>query len=297
MQFIRNTLIIGKNSDFQSELKIDLNALSKKVNVEIISDKNLLSTKLAEKTINSVFINLENEADCRYIFRLLGMYKMKTNEKLTVFFTSENFETFQKIINDTVLDGIDILPWPVDSDELAHKMIDSIFDKRLSKQVVTEKKNTLNVDLEFIQVFIQATRKTLEEMGQVQDLKHGKPTFKDKMTDPIEKGIASKIMISSDFFTGNFYVIFPETSFLNIYENAVMERCEGIDEENKDFAGELANIIYGQAKKVLSASGLNLDMAIPSVHHSSNVEAELVIVIPFTSSIGNFYIAVAPGKI
>ncbi len=80
MQFIRNTLLIGAKAGFQMDLEKSLSSISKKMNVEIISDKNELSAKLAEKTINSVFINLPEISDCLYIFRLLGMYKMKTND-------------------------------------------------------------------------------------------------------------------------------------------------------------------------------------------------------------------------
>jgi CheY-specific phosphatase CheX len=110
-------------------------------------------------------------------------------------------------------------------------------------------------------------------------------------------GVASKIMISSDYFKGSFYVIFPSKTFLTLYEKVVGDHYEVINDENRDFAGELANIIYGHSKKVFSESGLNLDMAIPSVHRAAQIESELVVVIPFKSSIGNFYIAVAPGEL
>jgi CheY-specific phosphatase CheX len=297
IQFIRNILIFGEKVELQLDLVKELKALSNKVNVEIIKDKSLVSQNIAIKSINAVFINSINSSDCLYIIRLLKMYKVKTNPKLNVFFTSESFETFQRVIEKNELKELSVLPWPVNSGDVANKIIDSIYDKKLSKQVVTKNDSVLNIDLEFIQVFINATKSVLTEMGQVQDIAHHKPVFKDTMSDVIEAGISSKIMISSTFFTGNFYVIFPEASFLSLYESAVYEHCESINDENRDFAGELANIIYGQSKKVLSASGLNLDMAIPSIHNSTEIDAEIVIVIPFDSSIGNFYIAVAPGAI
>lgn len=297
MQFIRNILILGEKKDFSQEIKKILEGLSKKIAIQNIYERNEISSQISEKKINAVFIHFENKPDVLYALRLLGMYKAKTNPQLEIFFTSSNFETFQSVINEVEEESIEIAPWPVDQDALANKMVDKLFDRKLSKQVVTNSNSVLNVDLEFIQVFIQATKKTLEEMCQVKEIKNLKPLLKNKMDDPIENGIASKIMISSEFFTGNFYAIFPDTCYFKIYENAVYEPITEINDENKDFAGELANIIYGQSKKVLSASGLNLDMAIPSVHPSSNVEAELVIVIPFESSVGKFYIAVAPGKL
>lgn len=297
MDFIRNIIILGEATEFNQAVAANLKEASDKLNIISLADKNLVSQTLSEKKVSLVLMNLKEVQDCKYIFRLLGMYKMKTNDKLSILFTSENFDTFQEIINKTELDGVDVIPWPVTADDMADKIHHLIFDKQITKTVVKKKGNKLDIDLEFIQVFIQSTRNVLAEMGQVENLVHGKPTFKDKMTDPIEAGIASRIMISSKFFTGSFYVIFPEKSFLNLYANAVFEECDSINEENRDFAGELANIIYGHSKKVFSANGLNLDMAIPSIHPSSNIESELVVVIPFDSSIGNFYIAVAPGNL
>ncbi len=297
MEFIRNVLIIGDKDGFQENLKSELLKVSSKVSVQQIKDRTLLSQKLGDTKVNSVFININNFQECMYIYRLLNMYTTNVNDKLSIFFTSEDFEVFQEVISSIEeTKGFNVIPWPANPREVAEKIVDSIFNRKLSKQVVTKNNNVLNVDLEFVQVFIEATKHVLTEMGVV-DLAHRKPTFKEQMDHPIEEGIASRIMISSKFFTGNFYVIFPEKSFLSLYESAVYETHEAINDENKDFAGELANIIYGHSKKVLSASGLALDMVIPSIHNSSNIESELVIVIPFDSSFGNFYIAVAPGEI
>lgn len=297
MEFIRNILFICEKSEFLEKLSDGVSKASKKLNVLSISDKGQLSEVLANQKLNAVFIKLPEQSDCLYIFRLLGMHKMKANPDMKIFFTSENFETFHEIVNNMVLDGVEVFPWPQKPDELAAKIADSVFDKQLSKEVVTKSNGKVTIDLEFIQVFVNATKKVLEEMGDVKDLTHHKPTYMDKMEKPLETGIASKIMISSEFFKGNFYVIFPEPTFLKLYANAVFEEHESINDENADFAGELANIIYGQSKKVLAASGLNLDMAIPSIHRSTQIQSELVIVIPFDSSIGNLYIAVAPGDL
>lgn len=297
MQFIRNILIIGNTEQLNQELEVSIKHITNKVKVKIVKDKSSVSTALQDNKINSVFMALSEYSDSMYVLKLLAMYKTKTNEKLSIFFSSPNFETFQMIINNTDFDGVEVSPWPIDVDGLSQKMVDTVFEKKMSKQVITKKNKKVAVDLEFIQVFVQATKKTLEEMGQVTGLVHQKPTYLNLMPKPIDAGISSKIMIHSEYFTGNFYVIFPEAAFLKLYESAVMEECDEINEENQDFAAELANIIYGQSKKVLSASGLNLDMAIPSIHTSTKIEGDTVIIIPFESSIGEFYIAVAPGTL
>lgn len=295
--FIRHVLILGDKDDLNLKVKDCLLAGSKKIQVEIVPDRNEVSQKLGNFIVSAVFLNFAAVSEALYALRLLGMYMMKTNKELKVFFSSSNFETFQHIINETSLDNVDVIPYPFEAKELSHKIIDKLFDRKMSKQVVTKSKSVLNVDLEFIQVFIEATKKTLMEMCQIKKLKHGKPVFQEKMETPLDMAIASKILISSEFFKGNFYVIFPKSTFLKIYENAVMEEATEINDENKDFAGEIANIIYGQSKKVLSASGLNLDMAIPSIDLGTKIDSEIVIIIPFYTETGPFYIAVAPGNL
>lgn len=297
MQFIREVLIISENRDLAKELKQDLESNSQKIKITTVDSKSSVSQVLAETKISSVFVNLLAINDSLYVLKQLSLYKMKSNPKLSIFLTSENFETFHGVVSEINQEMINIIPWPVSAEEVTQSIINEIFENKISTQVIKKGKNSFNVDLEFIQVFIEATKTVINEMGQVERIQHQKPLLKNKMENPLENGIASKIMISSDFFKGNFYVVFPEPSFLKLYEKAVMETHSEINDENRDFAGELANIIYGQSKKVLAASGLNLDMAIPSIHPSSNIASELVIVIPFDSSIGKFYIAVAPGEL
>lgn len=297
MDFIRSILYIGDKNDFYKSFTSHIEQVTKKIAVSSITGKAQLSEILANQKLTAIFVLVKDKAECLYIFRLLGLHKMKANPDLKIFFTSENFETFQEVVEKISLNDMVIYPWPQEPKETAKKISDAIFDKQLARQVVTKSDGKVVIDLEFIQVFVDATKKVLADMGKVTDLVHQKPTYLDKMEKPIEKGVASKIMISSEFFKGNFYVIFPESFFLKLYANAVYEEHDKLNDENMDFAGELANIIYGQSKKILSAAGLNLDMAIPSIHRSSQIRSELVIVIPFDSSIGNFYIAVAPGDL
>lgn len=297
MDFIRNILYIGAKDDFQEIFFSSIEGMSKKLKIHFTAGRSQVSEYLGKTKMNAVFMNVSEKSTTQYVLRLLEMYQNKTNTDLKIFCTSDNFEVLKEVVKDNSLKNLELLPGPLDAREVAERVSDSVFDKKLSKKIVTKSSGTLTVDLEFIHVFVNATKKVLEEMGKVKDLTHKKPTFMDQNDTKLEAGIASRIMISSDFFKGNFYVIFPEQTFLTLYAKAVFEEHQSINEENSDFAGELANIIYGQSKKVFAASGLNLDMAIPSVHRSSHVESEIVILIPFESSIGKFYIAVAPGAL
>ncbi len=297
MQFIRDVLIISSNEEFSSSLNKELSALTSKLRVDTVTQKPDVSSKLAGKTMTSVVLNMPILNDNLYVLKQLEMYKHNTNPELSIFFTNEDFNTFQLIVKDEEFKFLNIVPWPVEAKEMAKKIHDHVFQNKISKQVVRKGENLFNLDLEFVQVFIEATKSVITEMGQISHLKNLKPVLKENLGHPLEEGIASKIMISSEYFKGNFYAVFPEKTYLKLYENVVYEEHSEINDENRDFAGELANIIFGNAKKVFSASGLNLDMAIPSIHNSSNIESELVIIIPFESDVGQFYIVVAPGNL
>ncbi len=296
-QFIRHILIIGEQGKCLDEMTKQLRALSKKIRSDKIIDRQLLSSALANHFIDGAFLCSDHIAEIKYALRLLGMYMMKTNSDLKLFFTSSNFETFQQILSDTDLEKVTVIPWPIDYKEISSQFIGEIFDQNLSKKITMANKEQVEIDLEFIDVFIQATKKTIEEMGGVSQIDHARPELRRNEMIKLEEGISSKITISSDFFSGYFYVIFPKDTFLNLYEKTVGEKALEVNDENSDFAGELANIIYGQSKKVFSASGLNLDMVIPSIELSTSLNEEFVILTPFSCSIGKFYIAVIPSTL
>ena len=133
-------------------------------------------------------------------------------------------------------------------------------------------------------------------MAQLADLSHSAPMLMSKLTEPLNIAISSRILISSVHFKGSYYIAFPKETFLNFYEKVVMEKSTEINDGNKDFASELANIIYGQCKKRFSLEGYNLEMVIPSIH-LGEIKYPVVVLIPFESMIGKFYLAVAPGML
>jgi len=184
----------------------------------------------------------------------------------------------------------------LDVEDLVEKVHISAFGSNTSGVKSTTKNNELKVDLEFMNIFISNTRRIISEMAQIPDLKHSPPLLMSQIKEPLGIAISSKILISSVYFKGSYYIAFPKETFFNFYEKVVMEKCTEINNENKDFVGELANIIYGQCKKKFSDLGLNLDMVIPSIH-LGEINYSVVVIIPFESPLGKFYLAVAPGLI
>lgn len=152
------------------------------------------------------------------------------------------------------------------------------------------------VDVEFINPFILATRNVLEMQAQT-PLTPGKAYLR-KPTERIPMEIAGVIGVNSSEFTGTISICFRAEVFLKIYENMVGEKHASISREIEDAAGELLNIIFGQAKTVLNDSkGYNLDKSIPTIlvgdklklHHQSRTPS---IVVPFESNAGAFHLEI-----
>lgn len=152
------------------------------------------------------------------------------------------------------------------------------------------------VDVEFINPFILATKKVLETQAQT-PLQPGKAYLR-KHDERIPMEIAGVIGINCADFVGTISICFRAQVFLKIYESMVGEKHEQISSEIEDAAGELLNIIFGQAKTVLNDTrNYNLDKSIPTIlvgerlklHHQSRNPS---IVIPFESTAGAFHLEI-----
>ena len=75
------------------------------------------------------------------------------------------------------------------------------------------------------------------------------------------------------------------------------EEIKELNEEIKDAAGEITNMISGQARKILDELGRTLHGAIPSVimgknHTLTHMTTSPIIAIPFSTDNGDFTIEV-----
>lgn len=157
------------------------------------------------------------------------------------------------------------------------------------------KKTSANIDVDLINPFLKGAIKTLE----VQANTKVKPLKIHMKSGPAENiGIAGVISLVTDTFTGSITLCFPQKVFLKIYENMFGEVHLTINKEIEDAAGELLNIIYGQAKIELNNKpGYNLKKAIPTILVGEKLNISLqgnsaTVVIPFETEFGNFYIEI-----
>ncbi|MDO9182923.1 MAG: chemotaxis protein CheX [Bacteriovorax sp.] len=297
MEFIRNILIIDKFNDQVELIKKQILSKSNKFSVFTLNSRLQIAEIASKNDIKCLFLNANiGKVDTFYILRFFEMLKEKNNVDIPIFFTSEDFDLMQEALAKFTKIKLQILHTPLDINDLVEKIQVAILGKSTLLAKSKTSKNSLSVDVEFMNVFITSSKKVIAEMAQLSDLVHGAPILMAQLKIPLDIAISAKILISSAYFKGSYYIAFPKQTFLNFYEVAVMEKTTEINEENKDFAGELANIIYGQCKKKFSDEGFNLDMVIPSIH-LGEIKYSVVILIPFESSLGKFYLAIAPGLI
>lgn len=157
----------------------------------------------------------------------------------------------------------------------------------------TPPKNRINV--EFINPFIDGAMETLKTQCSTQ-CKPAKLFIKGSIEqEPAD--IAGVLGITSPGFRGSLAICFPKRVFLGLMERMLGEKAEEITAELQDGAGELLNIIFGFAKRVLNEKGYQLEKAIPTVLRGSGIVVKHLgpgpsIVLPFQSDLGVFYIEI-----
>lgn len=296
MEFSRNVLIVDGSASDRDFIKDRIEASSKKIVTHTLSGRQNFTELTAQNKMKCVYLNTNiGKKDVFFILRYFSMIKDQAGQEAIIYLASDDFEMLAEITSEFPLEKLHILHTPLDVSDLVKKIQIAVLGK-LESNAQGKSKDPLNIDLEFINVFITATKKVMIEMADIQDLKHSPPKLMATLETPLDIAISSKIVISSAYFKGSYYIAFPEQTFLNLYEKVVMEKQTSISNDNKDFASELANIIYGQCKKKFSDDGLNLEMVIPSLH-LGQIQYEIVIIIPFECYLGKFYLAVAPGLI
>ncbi len=151
------------------------------------------------------------------------------------------------------------------------------------------------VDAKFINAFLDAAIKVLKIQAQT-DLKAGAPFLKEPRA-AFAGDISGVIGLVSDAFNGSIVINFPEATFLGVISRMLGEKYEKLTPEISDGAGELTNIIFGQAKVTLNEIGYGIKMATPTVvvgknHQISSVTTGPRITVPFTCDLGSFTIEI-----
>lgn len=151
------------------------------------------------------------------------------------------------------------------------------------------------LDMKFLNPFLTATVDVLRVQAFT-DSKCGQVYLKQDL-EKMVGDISGIIGIVSDQFSGSVSITFPENTYLNLMMRMLGERIYSYDGEIRDGAGEIVNMIFGKAKIVLNNSGFDFQTALPSVvtgknHRIVSPNNCLVVVIPFDTDIGKFFVEI-----
>lgn len=154
----------------------------------------------------------------------------------------------------------------------------------------------VTMDVNFINPFLGAAKSTVELQAGCK-VSFGKPRVK-KAEEKLSVDLAGVISLRSPGFSGSVALCFPEQTFLGIYGAMLGEKVSQITDAIQDGAGELLNIIFGQAKAILNdQKGYAIDKALPTVvrgqqlqlHHTGK---ELTVILPFSCEHGDFHMEI-----
>ncbi|WP_276669406.1 chemotaxis protein CheX [Thalassolituus oleivorans] len=153
----------------------------------------------------------------------------------------------------------------------------------------------MNVD--FINPFIETIDNILATMASM-TCEHGKAYIKEGV-GPL--GVVTGVIpMDGDSVHGSLAISFSAGAIVCISSNMLGEEIAEVDETCHDLTGELTNMLSGGARKLLWEKGYNFEMAKPSlIAGDKDIEHSIsapVIVIPFTTKAGPFFIEVAIGS-
>lgn len=169
---------------------------------------------------------------------------------------------------------------------------------------LSEAKNKINVslkrvslDVSFVNPFITGALETLKVQCNFVP-EPGAPLLRKKEDKGLVLDIIALIGLTSKAFTGTVALCFPGPVFLKIMSGMLGEECKELNQDIEDGAGELLNIIFGQAKIKLNEKGHEIEKAIPSVIRGSDLNLKhlsdtYIFVLPFKCDAGQFEIQIA----
>lgn len=150
----------------------------------------------------------------------------------------------------------------------------------------------------FMKSFINAVKKTFSVQVGV-ELEVKESFIAKGQQDLPRSDISGVIGITSDEISGTLSIMFSRDVFVRLVSKMLMEEQEEINEENDSAAGELANIILGQAKADLNENhGKAIQCAIPSIivgsEHfvKSTKQNDEAFIIPFQCEFGIFHVRI-----
>ncbi len=216
--------------------------------------------------------------------QIILKYLASNNYKnIPIFFISENFSDFKEILDHSQFPNLQLISTPVETSSIVHTIHSVLHPPVTHDTVDTEVK----INLEFLKSFVDATKYILENFCMIEDVRHQRP-YLYKRDDANIHAIEGNIILKSTFFEGEFIIGFSKETYLKILKLVLDQDDTEIKSDNADFAGEIVNMIYGQAKTVLNLTGHNFEKILPTFRlnpEKKNSKFPIVIV-PLESNVG-----------
>lgn len=250
--------------------------LSGELGVSSLAD---FAAETARLTGKHVLVNCENLSgmDRGWLRALVGLAQAlgKHNFQMRLFSAVPKVESFLRA------EGV----------EQVLKNAPNLRDAQVQLKLVSAKV----IDMEFINPFLGATMKVLEV--QAKTLANPAKPYLKKEKEKSLGDISGVIGLVSEAFCGSVVISFPEKTFLAVMSRMLGENYQSISPELESGAGELTNIIFGQAKISLNEKGYGIKTALPSVvtgkdHSLASAVKGVTVVVPFKTEVGDFFVEI-----
>lgn len=248
--------------------------------------------KIAQSFIFDSSLSVEEIIDIGTYIKNSSRYK-----NLKFFIAMDNYETFQAITTSELFANSTIINMPSSAVEI-YKRITTDTAQIENKENANSKATKTVSSANFLNIFIECTMATVQEMASCPELTHSPPEVLNYDKLPDQVAIRGKLAINSPHFKGSFFIGFPEKTYLNLCTKVLMEKVDKIDKDNEDLVSELCNIIYGKSKVLIAKLDMKLDMVIPTYNRDKKVESkDNILLVKLKSELGDFYVKVAPGLV
>lgn len=280
---MKDILILSENKHWKAELALVLGRETKKYSFKwtFISGRTDAISELSMRYYDAVVLHSNMPVThLEIIFKYLTSTDYKNSP---IFFITDHFEDFRAVIEQQNFTNLVLLSAPIEAELITKEILNRLFPTKTEGPPDKDFK----INIEFLKVFIDSTKYILKSFCQFQNVKHGQPyLYKESTAQPL--AIEGRIELRSTFFEGQFIIGFPEKVYMEILRLVLVQNETRITKENSDFAGEIVNMVYGQAKNILNSSGHNFEKVIPTfeVHPSLHSSTNPIVVVPLQTDAG-----------
>lgn len=250
------TLILSSNLDWRKDLTNELRSHENNLVSVAKNRSDAISTLTSNDQDLFIIDDTYSLKDVEMLLKYLSIHK----NKLIIFFISQNFEIFKDVLKLLHAFNLNLVSAPISAKEMMIKI--------MQKTTIPNKRESIDsstrMNAYFLKIFTDATKKILKEFCGIQELQFQKPRLTKLNESLLPYAIRGKIELDSNQFQGSYYIHFDERTYLKIVNSLLMTEDLEINDDNKDFAGEIVNMIYGQAKIDLNQAGYNFDKNFPT---------------------------------